>query len=74
MLPYFVYDIVYHVETVLGFQLCKLCNFHGFTFADFSQNYFFRKILLGMANGLDPDQDRRSVSPDLILGPNGLQT
>ena len=55
---------------------CLLCNFHAF--ADFSQNYFFSKHsirnTIRVANGLDPGQDRCSVSPDLILGLNCLQT
>ena len=43
--------------------------------ADIFQNYFFSKNsfmnTIRVSNSLDPDQDRRSVGPD--LGPNGLQ-
>ena len=38
---------------------------------DFFQNKFFQKYLeitIGVSNGLDPDQDRHFVGPD--LGPN----
>ena len=41
---------------------------------DFFQNYLYQKILSGTLSvsiGLDPDQGRHSVSPD--LGPNCLQ-
>ena len=45
------------------------------SFADLFQNNF-KKNLLGNtnieSNGLHPDQDQQSVSPD--LGPNGLQS
>ena len=43
--------------------------------ADFFQIQFFKKNLIRnsirVSNSLDPDQDRRSVGPD--LGPNCLQ-
>ena len=43
--------------------------------ADFFHNLPFSKHsfrnTIRVSNGLDPDQDRRSVSPD--LGPNSLQ-
>ena len=43
--------------------------------ADFFQNYLFQKNLSGtqsrVSNGLDPDQDRKYVGPD--LDPNCLQ-
>ena len=43
--------------------------------ADFFSNLTFSKDsfrnTIRVSNGLDPDQDRRSVSPD--LGPNHLQ-
>ena len=43
--------------------------------ADFFQNKLFQKknskITISVSNGLDPDQDRHSVGPD--LGPNCLQ-
>ena len=38
--------------------------------ADFFQNNFCRNTIR-VPNGLDPDQDRHSVGPD--LGPNCLQ-
>ena len=41
---------------------CMLGNFHAFG--------AFRKAIR-VSNGLDPDQDRRSVGPD--LGPNCMQ-
>ena len=44
--------------------------------ADFNQNEFFQKPsfrnTIRLSVGLDPDQDRRSVGPD--LGPNCLQS
>ena len=61
-------------------QMWRLCNGVKFfrlfqSSAYFVQNYPFQKILLGntirVSNGKDPDQDRRSVGPD--LGLNCLQ-
>ena len=49
-----------------------LCNFSGFSFhllITFSKNHFRNTIRV--SNGLDPDQDRQNVGPD--LGPNCLQ-
>ena len=40
-----------------------------FLFADFLQNLLYKKFF--KSNGLDPEQDPRSVGPD--LGPNCLQ-
>ena len=46
--------------------LCRLLTFVKFAF---SKNSFRNTIRV--SNGLDPDQDRHSVGPD--LGPNCLQ-
>ena len=40
----------------------------NFSSADFFQRNSFKDIITLVSNGLDPDQDRRSVGPD--LGPN----
>ena len=45
---------------------CRLTNFYKINFCKIS----FRNTIR-VSNGLDPDQDRRSVGPD--LGPNCLQ-
>ena len=42
--------------------------------ANFFQNYFFKKFFqntIRVSNGLEPDQDRQNVGPD--LGPSCLQ-
>ena len=44
--------------------------------ADYFKSSFFKTVISGTlseSNGLDPDQDRHCVSPDLDLDPNGLQ-
>ena len=61
----------------LTITLCMLSNFSGFLLSSagffqkltFSKNSFRNTIRV--ANGFDPDQDRRSVGPD--LDPNCLQ-
>ena len=54
--------------------LCMLGNFLCFYCCLLFSKYFFLnyfKNTIGVSNGLDPDQDRNSVGPD--LGPNHLQ-
>ena len=58
------------------FNHCTFPEIFLLSSADFFQNYFFfsknsSRNTIGASNGLDPDQDRRSVGPD--LGPNCLQ-
>ena len=63
---------------VIQLTLCLLEFFHEFVvcwYFFFQNHFFFRKKhfrnTISVSNSLGPDQDRRSVSPD--LGPNCLQ-
>ena len=64
-------DIFFDLNIALFFTLCMLDNFscfccHLLTF--FKINFFSKdsfRNTISVSNGLDPDQDQRSVSPDL---------
>ena len=56
---------------MLGIFECLYCRLLTFLkLSIYFHNVFFRNTIR-VSNGLDPDQDRRSVGPD--LGPNCLQ-
>ena len=58
----------------MWFALCVLDNFSFMSFllsANFFSKSTFSKNSFKVSNGMDPDQDRHFVGPD--LGPNCLQ-
>ena len=68
--------VYFRIVLALTLTLCMLGNFHAsvvicwlFSKSTFSKNSFRSTIIV--SNGLDPDQDRHVVGPD--LGPNCLQ-